>query len=189
VDEVYSPQHNLDFWNHLSKVPNYIAPSITDINYDRLFQSGIKHLVFDLDNTLVTFGALDLDATTRQFLLNLKARPEVHSLKLATNSIRRLTRVKAALGVPIIQPLPFSCKPLPSFYQRVLAGIPDPPGAVAMIGDKLIQDIWGANYLGLTSVLVQPLGRDNPLDRLLHVRWHERRLLRKYLPDHIETWF
>ncbi len=145
--------------------------------------------MFDLDNTLVTFGATTIGPETKASLLKLKARPEVKSLRIATNSLLDLSHIRQDLGVPVVQSAPFSFKPLPAFYWRVLRGIPDPPGTVVMIGDKLIQDVWGANYVGMTTVLVQPVGRDNLFDRVLHLRWHERRLLRKYLPKHIETWF
>jgi HAD superfamily phosphatase (TIGR01668 family) len=189
MDEVYAPRDNRKFWHHLSKVPNYIAPGILAIDYDHLFANGIKHLVFDVDNTLVSFGEPALDPAVQTFLLELKNRPEVCCVRLASNSIRDLARIKEPLDVPVIQPRPLSFKPLPAFYHRVLQNIHDQPGAVAMIGDKLIQDVWGGNYVGMTTILVQPLGRDNLLDRLLLTRLHERRLLRKYLPRHIETWF
>lgn len=189
MDEVYAPHENAKRHHQLSKVPNYIAPGILEINYDHLFASGIKHLVFDVDNTLVSFGEPALDPAIQKFLIELKARPEVCCVHLASNSIRDLSRIRESLGVTSVQPRLVSFKPLPGFYRRVLSQIHDEPRAVAMIGDKLIQDIWGGNFVGMTTVLVRPLGRDNLLDRLLLTRWHERRLLRKYLPRHIETWF
>lgn len=189
MDEVYAPQHNREFWHHLSKVPNYIAPGVLGINYDHLFAQGVKHLIFDVDNTLVSFGEPALDPAIQTFLLGLKARPEVTSLRLASNSIRNLSRIAGPLGVDAIQPRAFSFKPLPTFYRRVIRDISEHPASIAMIGDKLIQDVWGGNYVGLTTVLVQPLGRDNLLDRILLTRRHERYLLRKYLPRHVETWF
>jgi uncharacterized protein len=189
LDEVYSPRENVEIWHHLSKVPNFIAPSIRDINYARLFEAGIKHLVFDIDNTLVSFGAPKLDPQTQSFLLELKARPEVCCLRLASNSTRNLDGITEPIGTTAVQPSLLAFKPLPTLYHRILRDVHDDPASVVMIGDKLIQDIWGANYVGITTVLVQPLGRDNWLDRALHVRWHERRLLRRYLPKHVETWF
>jgi HAD superfamily phosphatase (TIGR01668 family) len=189
MDEIYAPQHNANFWHHLSKVPNYIAPGILGINYDHLFAKGVKHLVFDVDNTLVSFGEPALDPAIQTFLIALKARPEICCIRLASNSIRDLARIKQPLGVTAVQPRLLSFKPLPNFYRRVIQDIHDQPATIAMIGDKLVQDVWGGNYVGLTTVLVQPLGRDNLVDRLLLTRRHERHILRKYLPRHIETWF
>jgi HAD superfamily phosphatase (TIGR01668 family) len=189
MDEVYSPRHNLEARHHFSKVPNYIAPGILAINYDHLFAGGIRHLVFDVDNTLVSFGEPALDPPVRKFLLTLKTRPEVCCLRLASNSVRDLSRITGALGVTATQPGFLSFKPLPAFYRAIVRAVGDDPATIAMIGDKLIQDIWGANAVGITTVLVAPLGRDNLLDRLLRTRVHERYLLRKYLPRHIETWF
>lgn len=189
MDEVYTPQHNIDLGRHFSKVPNYIAPGVLSINYDHLFAQGIKHLVFDVDNTLVSFGESTLDPAIQQLLLDLKARPQVCCIRLASNSTRNLSHITGPLGIPAFQPRLFSFKPLPSFYRRVIRDIHDRPATIAMIGDKLIQDIWGGNYAGLTTVLVQPLGRDNLFDRLVLTRRHERHLLRKYLPKHVETWF
>ncbi len=146
-------------------------------------------MVFDVDNTLVSFGVHRLDPDIREFMINLQAAGGFASIRLATNSPRRLKWLRDELGLHITQPRLWRFKPLPGFYGYILAAIHDRPSAVAMIGDKLVQDIWGANAAGMTSVLVQPLGRDNWLDRILFFRWHERRLLRKYLPEHIEKWF
>lgn len=189
MEEVYSPSRNYRFWHHLSKMPNYVAPSVVHIDYDKLISQGIRHFVFDIDNTLTSFGGRTIEPRTIKFLLGLKRRPLVKSLCLATNGTRDFSRVREALDVPIIQPGLIGFKPLPSFYAAVVRSTGAEPAAICMVGDKLIQDIWGANFAGLTTVLVQPVGRDNWLDRLLHVRSHERRLLRKYLPEHIETWF
>src|SRR3954465_15046922 len=102
MDEVYTPQHNVEFWHQLSKVPNYIAPSIRHINYDHLIASGVKHLVFDIDNTLVTFGARTLDPETIQFLLDLKSHPQIQTVRLASNTTRNLLLMREALQIPII---------------------------------------------------------------------------------------
>ncbi|HSX02177.1 MAG TPA: HAD hydrolase-like protein [Candidatus Saccharimonadia bacterium] len=191
MDELYSPSQNTYLERHFSKAPNYVAASVMAIDYDRLFAAGIRHLVFDVDNTLVSYGEPVLQGPMLEFLKQLKARPEVHTLRLASNSRRDLSTFGIGLGIDVIKPWRLSFKPLPSFYRRILANIgPNiDPKTVAMVGDKLIQDVWGANYAGMTTVLVQPLGRDFWLDRLLGSRRRERRLLRKYLPHHIEAWF
>jgi HAD superfamily phosphatase (TIGR01668 family) len=189
MDELYRPAQNTASRYHFGKVPNYIAPGVMGIDYVKLRAQGIRHLVFDVDNTLVSFGEHKLDSGIRDFMIELQATRRFATIRLATNSPRNLKWLRDELGLHITQPRLWRFKPLPSFYGHILADIHDRPSAVAMIGDKLIQDIWGANSVGMTSILVQPLGVDNWLDRVLMFRRHERRLLRKYLPDHIEKWF
>ncbi|HSX01295.1 MAG TPA: HAD family hydrolase [Candidatus Saccharimonas sp.] len=189
MDEVYSPQQNTQSPWHFSKIPNYVASSIRDIDYDRLLAAGVRHFVFDWDNTLVTFGASKLPPNTLEFLKALQARPGVATVRIATNSIRDLRALRRASGLEVVQPAPWRFKPLPDFYRHILKAIHDEPASICMIGDKLLQDVWGANHAGFTTVLVQPLGRDNWFDRLLNLRRHEHAFLRKYLPQHVETWF
>jgi HAD superfamily phosphatase (TIGR01668 family) len=189
MDEIYTATPDKSSRYRFSKVPNYIAPGALGINYDQLAGNGVRHLVFDVDNTLVSFGERDLSPEIRDLILRLQESRKFISIRLATNSPRRLKWLKDELGLHITQPRPWRFKPLPSFYNYIQRSIHDQPGSIAMIGDKLIQDIWGANAAGFTSVLVQPLGRDNIIDRIFLFRWHERRLLRKYLPHHIEKWF
>lgn len=189
MDMLYQPAENLASRYHFSKVPNYIAPSVLKVDYDLLVSQGVRHIVFDVDNTLISFGERRLDPQIGNFIVELQESSRFATIRLATNSPRRLKWLRDTLGLHISQPRPWRFKPLPSFYEHILADIRDQPGSVCMIGDKLIQDIWGANAVGMTSVLVQPLGRDNWIDRCLLFRQHERRILRKYLPHHVEKWF
>lgn len=189
MDEVYSPHDQLKSWSAVWKVPNYIAADITQIDYDKLVSEGVQHLVFDVDNTLVSFGEPTLSAARQIFLLHLMARPGIRSVRLASNSPRNLDHFREALGVPVLQPRWWSFKPMPSFYRRILRQVKAPAQSVAMIGDKLIQDVWGGNAVGMVTVLVRPLGRDNMIDVIIRTRPREKRLLRRYLPRHIQRWF
>ncbi len=191
MDEVYPPKQNELRQRSLSKVPNYIAPSIRDIDYPELFRQGVRHFVFDIDNTLVSFGKPALDERTRTFLLALKKRPEVCCVRLASNSRRDLSRFGLAIGIDVMKPQSWSMKPFASYYRRILrhTGAQDNPKSAVMIGDKLIQDIWGANHVGMTTVLVRPVGHDHWFDRLVRTRDRERFLLRRLLPRHREKWF
>jgi hypothetical protein len=166
-----------------SRLPNFLAKNFRHIDYDLLADMGIRHLVFDVDNTLVSFGEDNLREEDRQFIDGLLNHPKIESISLATNSPHGHHHIARELGVKVTAARPTAFKPLPRFYHKVVRGIDGGPlpHEVAMIGDKLVQDIWGANHVGITTVLVEPLGRDNILDRLLMVRRHEKRILRKYL--------
>ena len=51
----------------------------------------------------------------------------------------------------------FSCKPLKRKYKKVLSIYELKPSEVACIGDQMLFDVWGANRMGLTSILVNPI--------------------------------
>jgi HAD superfamily phosphatase (TIGR01668 family) len=166
-----------------SRLPNFLAKDFRRVDYDLLVEMGVRHLVFDVDNTLVTFGEDNIREADREFLVGLINHPKIDSVSLATNSPFGHRHIAAELGVKVTAARPTSFKPLPRFYRKVVGSINGgpQPHEVAMIGDKLVQDVWGANHVGITTVLVEPLGRDNIVDRLLMIRRHEKRILRKYL--------
>ena len=49
---------------------------------------------------------------------------------------------------------------------------------IACIGDQLITDIYGANRLGLTSILVNPISPSEPLKTRFN-RMLERKIIKK----------
>jgi len=168
-----------------SRLPNYLAKNFRHIDYDVLTEAGVRHLVFDVDNTLVSFGKDSMRLDDLEFFVKLGRHPKIESIRLATNSPQGHHHIAKELGVHVTAARPTAFKPLPRFYHKVIGGIEGrpQPHEVAMIGDKLVQDIWGANHVGMTTVLVEPLGHDNLLDRLTLVRKREKRILRKYLSE------
>ena len=175
---------------HDYKIPDFIASSVREIDFKVLWQHGLTTVLIDVDNTLVSFGAREIHSSAAPYLEEARKRGYIKTLAIASNSRRDIGHIADALRPDaVFQPRGFSYKPFRSYYQRVLKEIGADPERTLMIGDRLIQDVWGARRSGIKAVLVKPLGRDLWLDKVILTRWREKRLLRRYLPRHKEHWF
>jgi HAD superfamily phosphatase (TIGR01668 family) len=175
---------------HDYKIPHYIAASVRDIDFKLLSERGLTTVLIDVDNTLVSFGARVLHSSAVPALQEARDKGYIKTLAIASNSRRDISHIVRALRPDaVFQPIGLVYKPRRAYYRRVLTLLRVEPGQSVMIGDRLIQDVWGARRAGLATVLVKPLGRDLWVDGLLGTRWRERRILRSYLPNHPEHWF
>jgi len=161
-------------------VPDFIATSITAIDFKKLKKRGIKYIAFDADHTLVPYRGIELSKDTDTYLR--KQRDLFEGWCIASNRVTNdLDGIADALNARVIRATLLHRKPGKQFYKRVLKHFDARPHEIAMIGDKVLADVWGGNRAGLVTVWVEHLGKDGPLDRLVRLRKIEKKLLKQYL--------
>jgi HAD superfamily phosphatase (TIGR01668 family) len=159
-------------------VPDFLADSIRDIDFPLLKSEGIRAVAMDIDSTLAVHGAMELDEDTVKFLKELRENNVIEKICIATNRGGRTITMKAAnINADfIVHAEGFSRKPSHSYYDRVIKALGYKPQEIVMIGDKIVQDVFGAKRAGLKSILVEPLGPPSWFDRLLLLRWRQKRI-------------
>ncbi len=164
-------------------VPDIMAISLFDIDFSELKKRGIKYIAFDADSTLVAYRAKQLHDKTKTFLK--RELKHFEGVCIASNRVTNdLHEIAADLDADIIRASLTLRKPAKGFFERVIAHFDtQAPSEIAMIGDKLVADIYGANRMGLTTVWVEKLGIDSIFDRVLHTRSLEMRMMKKYITD------
>lgn len=161
-------------------VPNYMATSLHEVDFDELKKQGIKYIAFDADATLVSYRAKTLSPETK--LLLQQNRNKFKKWVIASNRIGNgLIYLAESMDAQVIQASLTGRKPSKRFFNRVVSYFGGHPEQIAMIGDKLVADIYGGNRAGLTTVWVEKLGKDSKHDRLFMVRRLEKWLMRHYL--------
>lgn len=135
--------------------PDYIARSVLDIEPNTLKKAGIKFLVFDIDETLVPNRKNKLTEEYADFLRSLE---EVgFHIIIGSNSRRDFSNITKHLkGASVVKPSKLAFKPLRGYYSKVISTTKVDPTQIAMIGDRIINDIIGGNISGLTTILVEP---------------------------------
>lgn len=165
-------------------VPDYVAKSLADIDFELLKKRGIRYVAFDADSTLVAFRGTTIVTETRRFLR--RKRRLFKDWCIASNRvIDDLQPLADSIDAKVVRATLFTRKPSRRFFARVFKKLGSKPQDTVMIGDKLIADIWGAKRAGMTTVWVERLGNDNPLDRIFRTRQLEKRLMKAYQP--VET--
>ena len=164
-------------------VPDFMAESVLDIDFELLKKRGVKYIAFDADSTLVPFRGRVLSKKSEKFL-KIK-RPLFKSWCIASNRvIDDLKPLAQKIDAHLIQASLFNRKPQKRFFQRVIDYFkPKDPSEIAMIGDKLIADMYGAKRMGLTTVWVERIGNDGLHDRVIQTRRFERKLMQPYVKD------
>lgn len=133
--------------------PDIYQQSIYSINYQKLKMSGIKCLIFDLDNTIAPKEMIEPEKK----VLELFARLEDMDFKIAIVSNAKKSRVEPFKEKCNINSAYHSKKPFKKKYLRVMNFYHVKDTEVACIGDQLLTDVLGANRLKLTSILVEPI--------------------------------
>lgn len=137
--------------------PDIYAKNIYTINYNKLKDKGIKCLIFDLDNTLVPVKAKMTTREVETFIRRL--RQNKFTVILMSNSPKkRVSLFKKSLDIPVFS---FSMKPLKRKYKKMLKEYGFDLSEVACIGDQIMTDIWGANRMGFTSILVDKMTKED----------------------------
>jgi len=79
--------------------PDEMVAKVSDIDLDALARRGVRGLVLDVDNTLVSWGTVDLSPEVERWSLEARRR---FAICLMSNSVRgkRMRRVAEMLDVP-----------------------------------------------------------------------------------------
>ncbi|MEO1589988.1 MAG: YqeG family HAD IIIA-type phosphatase [Cyanobacteria bacterium J06632_22] len=140
-------------WIRLLQPDIYLGNSILALTPEVIARQGLRGLIVDVDETLVSMTDPDPAAEIRQWAEGVKADCQV---VLLSNNVHheRIRRIAEALDVPFFTA---AGKPSRRKLRQALALINLPPETVAMVGDRLFTDVLAGNRLGLVTVLVDPV--------------------------------
>ena len=134
-------------------MPDSYQKSIYYINYDKLYKKGVRCLIFDLDNTITPPHINKPTKRLKKLFDELKDK----GFKLIIMSNAPKHRIEPFKRELLVDACSFSFKPHKAKYEKIMDKFKFKSTEVAAIGDKLITDIYGANKLDITSILVNPL--------------------------------
>ena len=155
--------------------PRYQANSILDINLETLSQSGIKGIIFDLDNTLVEWKKDTLTPEVVDLVNRLKDKG--FKLCILSNALEHRVEVVAqTLNIPYVSR---AVKPRKSPFRKALEILGTQPGETAIVGDQLFTDILGGNRMKLYTIWTPPLSTTEFLSTRA-VRQIERLVIRRF---------
>lgn len=154
--------------------PDYIYNSTYEIDFHYYYNTGIRGIIFDIDNTLVPHGA---DADERAIVLFEKLRQIGFSTCLLSNNKEpRVLRFNQLIQSEYIYK---AGKPGQKGYQRAMECMGTSIEQTMFVGDQLFTDVWGAKKLGITCVLVRPIHPKEEIQIVLK-RYLERIVLCSY---------
>ncbi len=160
-------------------IPDYYYQSISEIPISILKEKGISAVICDLDNTLDSHRTFTPSETALAFLTELKQQ-NFEVCIISNGKQPRVDRYLAKLSLPYIAE---AGKPLKKSYRNALKILKRKPKDVAFIGDQIFTDVWGANRMGLTTILVEPIESienaffyfKRPLEKLIKKRINKER--------------
>ncbi len=157
-------------------VPDIYQKDIYNIKYKNLASRGIKLLIFDLDNTIALINEWSPSEEAIKLFKKLNKSFEVI---IASNSVKQ--RVKNFADTLGIKYLSHVKKPKGLPIEEYINNSKYNQSEIAMIGDSMMDDIVCGNRLGITTILIDQLGkREYPL---AYLRRRKERKIQKRLRD------
>jgi len=136
-----------------SFVPDIMFEKALDIPPDFLISRGIRAVVLDIDNTLVTYGVAEPTDEVVAWIDALK-KAGLGVAIASNNHAPRVELFNKKLGVFA------TCESKKPFARSVKAACEHfgvQPSETAVIGDQIFTDVWCARNAGSLAILVTPL--------------------------------
>jgi len=133
-----------------------IIERVVDIDLDALRAQGFRGLIFDLDNTLVSWRRWSLTPSVTEWLQ--KAQSLGFRMCILSNCIirRRVARFSRLTGIPAA---PKARKPRKQSFLQAMEMLGTGTNETVVIGDQVFTDVLGGNRMGLYTILVLPVDR------------------------------
>ena len=153
--------------------PEMYCKSVFDIKYDVLKEKGIKVLIFDLDNTIMTYD----ETVPRDGVVSLfeKLSKDFKVFIASNNKEKRVKRIGKYMNVHAFYSV---VKPTKKVKKLLLHKYDVKMNEVAIIGDQVVTDIFMGNRLHMHTILVDPLG-ERDLKITYFNRWLEKRIMKR----------
>lgn len=155
--------------------PTYIFEHVRDIDLEELKSLGIKAFLFDLDNTIMPpqTGVFPDEIATWLDVVQKDFKVAVVS---NNRNKKYLEIVKKVSDFPIY----FNAeKPSTKTVKEALLALGITAEQAAMVGDRPLTDIWVGCRLNMTTILVDPLMKNQEHDIIKFLRKLERSFIKK----------
>ncbi|MBK1986961.1 YqeG family HAD IIIA-type phosphatase [Sphaerospermopsis aphanizomenoides BCCUSP55] len=161
---------------HLQSSPQVYKLAQIDIN--SLTKSGIRGIILDLDNTIISEDDHYLSPLAENWLIQAKLAGLNFFILSNGKRIYRVKYWSERLNIPAISP---AKKPFPKSFKQAMAKMQLEPKQVIVIGDSLHTDVVGAWLCGCSCIQVATLPHPP--------RWWEKlagKWVQKPYPNHTE---
>lgn len=146
--------------------PDRLLADYGGVTPELLAQKGVHLLLCDLDYTLAPKSVKEPPEGVRRWIDTMKAAGITVMILSNNRSPVRVERFCRDLGISYEG---HAGKPSVSGFRRAMARQNVTPKQTAMLGDKLLTDMLGANLAGVLPVMVEPLGGAvTPWQKVLH---------------------
>ncbi len=146
--------------------PDLWLDSAYEIDYEGLYEEGVRGLIYDIDNTLVPHGAHADERAVRLFerLNNIGLK----AVLLSNNKEPRVSSFKEE--VKYCEYIYKAGKPKRGGYLKAMEMMGTDRSCTVSIGDQLFTDVWGARRSGIRTILVRPIDKKEEIQIVLKRR-------------------
>ena len=156
--------------------PKIYLKNATYLSKELIEKYNIKGIILDVDNTLMDYEREILE-NVDSWCENLKNEGIKFCIVSNSNNTKKIKLVAEKLKIPYIN---WAMKPLKIGLNKAQRIMNIEKENIAVIGDQIFTDIFGANRNNMISVLVEPLmEKDLFLTKIK--RPFEERIIKKYL--------
>jgi len=152
--------------------PTLYRRRITDVTVEDLHRLGARCLLLDVDNTLTTHDAPELDPAVMAWLDGMRGRFVM--VVVSNNNADRVAPFAEKIRLPFHA---LARKPLPGGFWEAGAEHQMSKEECVVIGDQIFTDILGANLAGMHSILLEPIQMEVEQKFIAFKRKVERPLL------------
>ncbi|MDE7162392.1 MAG: YqeG family HAD IIIA-type phosphatase [Anaeroplasmataceae bacterium] len=138
-------------------IPDYYYKTIEDIPYTKLYDDGIRLILTDLDNTLISY--LEKEPTEALFAWKEKVEKMGFEIIIVSNSRKdRVEHFAKELGLPFVK---FAKKPLLFGMKKAirLASKEYKKEEIMEIGDQLMTDVFASRRMNILTILVKAIDK------------------------------
>ena len=164
-------------------IPTIYKETVFDVDYNKLYEAGIRLILTDLDNTLISYKE---DETTPELLewINERKKQGFEIIIVSNNSsVKRVKDFAEKLNISYIAR---AKKPLKGGFKKALklATKKYCHCQIVAIGDQLMTDVFAANRMNYTSVLVRAIDRKTEKWTTRFNRMLEKHVLKVIIKRH-----
>lgn len=133
--------------------PKLDVKTIYDIDFKKLYEQGLRGVIFDIDNTLVPYDQHQPSKENEALFKHLHDIGFKICL-ISNNNKLRVDQYNQALDMTAISN---GLKPFRKNFLKALMIMSLSANQVIMVGDQMFTDVLGGNRVGLYTILVKPI--------------------------------
>jgi HAD superfamily phosphatase (TIGR01668 family) len=138
-------------------LPDEHVESILEITPGKLKDHGIKGIITDLDNTLVEWDRPDATPELLKWITLMK-ESDISITIVSNNNEKRVEHFSTPVELPFIYK---ARKPMTKAFSRAMRDMDVKKEEIVIVGDQIFTDVFGGNLLGVHTILVVPMAKND----------------------------